>query len=145
MRYFYICLIFIKNIRMSQIENELKENIKKYVSVDNYIKQENAKLGEYRTQKKTLEENILYIIKTHNIKNVEISLPDGLLQCVEKETHSPLNVAFLRNAFVSYFSEKTSNMINATQNAEELLDHVLKQRETRRDYGLRRISRKKKH
>ena len=130
---------------MSQIENDLKENIKKYVSVDNYIKQENARLAEYRSQKKTLEENILYMIKTHNIKNMEVSLPDGLLQCVEKETHSPLNVAFLRNAFVNYFSEKTTNMIKATQNAEELLDYVMKQRETRRDYGLRRISRKKKN
>ena len=36
----------------SNVVNELKEQIKKYVSVDNYIKQEYARLAEYRTQKK---------------------------------------------------------------------------------------------
>jgi len=128
----------------SKVETELKEQIKKYVSLDNYIKQEYARLAEYRNQKKTLEHNIMHLIKTHEIPNVEITLPDGYLQCVEKETHSPLNQTFLKNAFVSYFSEKTSNLIKATQEAEELLDFVLKQRETRKESGLRRVSRRKK-
>jgi hypothetical protein len=128
----------------SKVENELKDQIKKYVSVDNYIKQEYARLAEYRTQKKTLENNILHLIKTHDIPNVEINLPDGSLQCIEKETHSALNQTFLKNAFVAYFSEKTNNMIKATQEAEELLDFVLKQRETRKESGLRRVSRRKK-
>jgi hypothetical protein len=61
---------------MSTVENQLKENIKKYISIDNYIKEQNVKLNEYREMKRSLEENIIYTIKTYDLKDIEINLPD---------------------------------------------------------------------
>ena len=123
---------------MSAFQNQLKENIKKYVSIDNYLKEQNTKLLKYREKKKALESDILYTIKTYSLNDIEINLPDGKLNYVEKETHSPLNIAFLKNALVNYYSENTNNMVAATQNAEKLLDYILKQRETKVDMCLKR-------
>jgi hypothetical protein len=128
---------------MSSVENQLKENIKKYISIDNYIKEQNLKLNEYRDMKRSLEENILYTIKTHNLKDIEINLPDGKLQYSEKETHNSLTIQFLKGALINYFSEKTNNMILANQNAEVLLEYILSQRSTKVESTLKR-SRKRK-
>jgi hypothetical protein len=124
---------------MSSFQNQLREQIKKYVSIDNYLKEQNAKLSKYREKKKALEANILYTIKTYNLNDIEINLPDGKLNCVKKEPHTPLNVSFLKTALVNFYSEKTNNMVAATQNAEQLLDYILKQRETKADMCLKRI------
>jgi len=123
---------------MSSVENQLKENIKKYISIDNYIKEQNAKLNEYRDMKRSLEENILYTIKTYNLKDIEINLPDGKLQYLEKETHNSLSIQFLKSALINYFSQKTNNMILANQNAEVLLEYILNQRSTKIESTLKR-------
>jgi hypothetical protein len=123
---------------MSTVENQLKENIKKYISIDNYIKEQNVKLNEYRDMKRSLEENILYTIKTHNLKDIEINLPDGKLQYSEKETHNSLSIQFLKGALINYFSQKTNDMILANQNAEILLEYILSQRTTKVESTLKR-------
>jgi hypothetical protein len=123
---------------MSSIENQLKENIKKYISIDNYIKEQNTKLLKYREQKRSLEESILYTIKEHDLKDIEINLPDGKLEYSEKETHSSISIQFLRNSIINYYSEKTKNMILANQQAETLLNYILNQRSTKIEPTLKR-------
>jgi hypothetical protein len=123
---------------MSSIENQLKENIKKYISLDNYIKEQNTKLATYREQKRSLEENILYTIKEYDLKDIEINLPDGKLEYLEKETHSSISIQFLRNSIINYYSEKTKNMILANQQAETLLNYILNQRSTKIEPTLKR-------
>jgi hypothetical protein len=127
---------------MSSVQNQLKENIKKYVSIDNYIKEQNAKLAEYREMKRSLEDNILYTIKTYDLKDIEINLPDGKLQYSEKETHSSLSIQFLRNALINYYSEKTKNMVLANQHAEMLLEYILNQRTTKLESTLKRSNKR---
>lgn len=127
---------------MSAIQNQLKEYIKKYVSLDNFIKEQNAKLSEYREMKRSVEDNILYTIKAYNLKDIEINLPDGKLQYTEKETHSPLSIQFLKNALINYYSEKTNNMVQANQQAEVLLEYILDQREKRIEPTLKRSAKR---
>ena len=127
---------------MSAVQNQLKEYIKKYVSLDNFIKEQNAKLSEYREMKRSVEDNILYTIKAYNLKDIEINLPDGKLQYTEKETHSPLSIQFLKNALINYYSEKTHNMLHANQQAEILLEYILDQREKRIEPTLKRSAKR---
>ena len=127
---------------MSAVQNQLKEYIKKYVSLDNFIKEQNAKLSEYREMKRSVEDNILYTIKAYNLKDIEINLPDGKLQYTEKETHSPLSIQFLKNALINYYSEKTNNMVQANQQAEVLLEYILDQREKRIEPALKRSTKR---
>jgi hypothetical protein len=127
---------------MSAVQNQLKEYIKKYVSLDNFIKEQNAKLSEYREMKRSVEDNILYTIKAYNLKDIEINLPDGKLQYTEKETHSPLSIQFLKNALINYYSEKTHNMVQANQQAEVLLEYILDQREKRIEPALKRSAKR---
>jgi hypothetical protein len=127
---------------MSAVQNQLKEYIKKYVSLDNFIKEQNAKLSEYREMKRSVEDNILYTIKAYNLKDIEINLPDGKLQYTEKEIHSPLSIQFLKNALINYYSEKTHNMVQANQQAEVLLEYILDQREKRIEPALKRSAKR---
>ena len=123
---------------MSTVENQLKENIKKYISIDNYIKEQNVKLNEYREMKRSLEENIIYTIKTYDLKDIEINLPYGKLQYSEKEMHNSLSIQFLKNALINYYSQKTTNMILANEQAEILLKYILNQRTTKIESTLKR-------
>jgi hypothetical protein len=127
---------------MSAVQNQLKEYIKKYVSLDNFIKEQNAKLSEYREMKRSVEDNILYTIKAYNLKDIEINLPDGKLQYTEKEIHSTLSIQFLKNALINYYSEKTHNMVQANQQAEVLLEYILDQREKRIEPALKRSAKR---
>ena len=122
----------------SKVQQELKEYIKKYVSYDNYVKQQNQKLTEIREKKRAIEEHILYTIKTYRLENIQINLPDGELSLSERDQHSALSIGFLKQALLNYFSAGTKNPIEATKKADECLEYILNQRDTKRVSSLKR-------
>lgn len=117
----------------NNFQKELRDAIKQYVSLDNYIKIQNAKLSEYRQKKKSIEDHILYTIRTYNLENIEINLPDGQLKYDERQTHSGITLPFLKTALYNYFSnvEKGNTPLDAQKKAENCFQFVMDQRETR--------------
>lgn len=134
----------------TNIQSELREYIKKYVSYDNFLKQQNQKLAEIREKKKSAEEHILYTIKTYNLEDIEINLPDGNLAYNERDSYSPLSISFLKQALINYYSSNPKHQkdnsqaigIEAVRKAEEMLDYILSQREVKKVSGLKRSFRR---
>ena len=122
----------------TKIQQELKEYIKKYVSYDNYLKEQNHKLAEIRERKKGIEEHILYTIKNYRLEGIQINLPDGELSYAERDQHTSLSIGFLKQALNNYYSNGRLNPIEATKKADEVLEYILGQRETKKVSSLKR-------
>ena len=134
------------NKKIQHVQTELREYIKKYVGYDNFLKQQNQKLAEIREKKKTVEEHIVYTIKTYDLKGIEINLPDGNLAYTEKESYSPLSIGFLKQALINYYSSNNvgkcdksgAGGMNAVRKAEEMLEFILSQRDVKKVSTLKR-------
>jgi len=122
----------------NKVQYELKEYVKKYVSYDNYLKRQTQKLNEIREKKKSIEEHILYTIKTYRLEEIEINLPDGNLSYSEREQYTPLSISFLKQSLINYYSHGKMNPIEATKKADELLEFILNQRESKKITNLKR-------
>jgi len=117
---------------------ELKENIRNYVSLDDYIRRQNEKLAEYRSQKKYLEEKIMDEIRTKRLENININLPTGSLQFVQRENAAPINIGFLGETLSAYFSREISNPMDAERKAQHCLEFILANRQKRPSQYLKR-------
>ena len=71
--------------------NEFKSTISKYIYYDNLIREYKKKIDPIKNKRKQLLDNIIYDIKSKNIPDINIKLPDGKLGYVEKEVTAPIN------------------------------------------------------
>jgi hypothetical protein len=122
-------------------KEELKNNLVKYIKVDNNIRVLSNELSKIREEKKSLEDTILYVLRENNMQNIEIKIPDGIIQYVEKDTTTPLSANYIKNTLMDYFSEQTNDINMATKKANHLLKYILEHRVTKKSYSLKRSKR----
>ncbi len=122
-------------------KEELKNNLVKYIKVDNNIRVLSNELSKIREEKKSLEDTILYVLRENNMQNIEIKIPDGIIQYVEKDTTTPLSANFIKNTLMDYFTEQTDDINMATKKANHLLKYILDHRQTKKSYSLKRSKR----
>jgi hypothetical protein len=121
--------------------NEFKNNISKYVYYDNYIREYKKKIDPIKNKKKQLEDNILFTIKTNNIPEINIKLPDGKLGYIEKEVRAPLSSVYIKTMITNYFMENIndpSKIASAKEAAEHLINYILEERPIKKTLTLKR-------
>ena len=121
--------------------DELKNNISKYVYYDNYIREYKKKIDPIKNKRKQLLDNILYTIKTNNIPELNVRLPDGKLGYTEKEIIAPLNSVYIKTMITNYFMENMNDpkQISAAQEtAEHLINYILNGRPVKKTTTLKR-------
>ena len=122
-------------------KEELKNNLVKYIKVDNNIRLLNSELSKIREEKKSLEDSILYMLRENNMQNIEIKIPDGVIQYVEKDTTSPISVFYIKNTLMNYFTEQDNDITIATKKTNHLLKYILEHRQSKKSYSLKRSKR----
>ena len=122
-------------------KEELKNNLVKYIKVDNNIRVLSNELSKIREEKKSLEDTILYVLRENNMQNIEIKIPDGIIQYVEKDTTTPLSANYIKNILMDYFTDQTDDINIATKKANHLLKYILEHRQTKKSYSLKRSKR----
>lgn len=122
-------------------KEELKNNLVKYIKVDNNIRLLSNELSKIREEKKSLEDTILYVLRENNMQNIEIKIPDGVIQYVEKDTTSPISVFYIKNTLMNYFTEQDNDITIATKKTNHLLKYILEHRQTKKSYSLKRSKR----
>ena len=121
--------------------NEFKSNISKYIYYDNYIREYKKKIDPIKNKRKQLSDNIIYSIKTKNISDVNIKLPDGKLGCVEKEVIAPINSVYIKTMITNFFMENINDpkQIEAAKNtSQELINYILNGRPVKKTITLKR-------
>ena len=121
--------------------DELKKCISKYIYYDNYIREYNKKIDPIKNKRKQLQDEILFTIKTNNIPELNVKLPDGVLSYVERDTSTPLNINYVTTTITNYFMENIQNPSQiklAQERALHLINYILDNRPTKTNTTLKR-------
>jgi hypothetical protein len=84
-----------------------EENIKKWVMLDNKIKQHYEDIKKLRNEKNLLTKNLFSIAKNNNYLNSKINISDGNLKFVEMKQTAPLSLQFLNECLDEIISNKS--------------------------------------
>jgi len=86
-------------------------------------------------------DDILFTVKTNNIPELNVKLPDGTLGYIEKDVIAPLNNQYIKTMITTYFMENTkdpSKITAAQETAQNLIDYILESRPVKKTTTLKR-------
>ena len=72
-----------------------EENIKKWVALDNQMKNLADQTKKLRDEKNTAEETILSYVETNSLKNATINITNGKLRFTETKQTAPLTLKYV--------------------------------------------------
>ena len=100
----------------------LETNIKKWVALDNELKQINDHAKDLRNNKNTLEKDITMYIETNGLINATIEISDGKLKYGQSKNTQPLTLKYVEKCLHEL-------MPNNEQNVIKIMTHIKEQRE----------------
>jgi hypothetical protein len=114
--FYYNQKIYIKNLKLIYIlvmtdKRELVENVKKWIGIDNDIKELQKVMREKRKEKKLYTQSLVDIMKTNDIDCFDMK--SGKLIYTKKTVKAPLSKKHLFESLTKYF-----------QNNKELCDEL---------------------
>ena len=101
-------------------KEQLVNNIKDWIKIDNEISQLKAEIKERTNKKKTLTESLVTVMKTNSIDCFDIN--GGALVYKKNKVKKPINGKTLLTALQNYYK-------NDVKVAEEITKHVMDSRE----------------
>lgn len=112
-----------------ETKEQLVNNIKEWIQIDNEIAKMKAEIKEKNNRKKMITENLVTVMKTNSIDCFDIN--GGALIYKKNTVKKPINGKTLLNALQNYY--KTEPEI-----AEELTKHIMDSREIQIKETIRR-------
>jgi hypothetical protein len=103
-----------------ETKEQLVNNIKEWIRMDNEITKLKAEVKERTNKKKMLTENLVTVMKTNNIDCFDIN--DGALIYKKNKVKKPINGKTLLSSLKNYYKSNP-------QIAEEITKHVMDSRE----------------
>ena len=119
----------------NKITNEFKKNVKKWVEIDDTIRQIRAKTKELSQEKKEYEEYILNFLDSVDEKSVGIA--DGKLTRSVSQCKTPLKKENIHKALVEITGDSNK--------ALQMTDHIIKSRGTTERVNLKRTKNRKQN
>lgn len=105
---------------MDTTKEQLVNNIKEWIKMDNEITQLKAEIKDKTNKKKSLTENLVTVMKTNSIDCFDIN--GGALVYKKNKVKKPINGKTLLSALQNYYK-------NDSKVAEEIAKHVMDSRE----------------
>jgi len=103
-----------------ETKEQLVNNIKEWIKIDNEISQLKTEIKERNNKKKLLTENLVTVMKTNKIDCFDIN--GGALVYKTSKIKKPINGKSLLSALQNYYKDDSKI-------AEELVKHVMDSRE----------------
>jgi hypothetical protein len=101
-------------------KEQLVNNIKEWIKIDNEISQLKSEIKDRTNKKKSLTENLVTVMKTNSIDCFDIN--GGALVYKKNKVKKPINGKTLLTALQNYYKHDTKV-------AEEITKHVMDSRE----------------
>ena len=114
---------------MSQDKDQLIENVKTWLTIDNDIKKLQKAVKNKRKEKKELTENLVNIMNQRDIDCMNTA--QGQLIKTTKKTKAPLSKKHLVNSIQSYFKDDGEKV-------QELCNYILNSRNIKVTENIRR-------
>lgn len=107
-----------------------EENIKKWVFLDNQVKQLTDKTKELKEQKNNIESTILTYVDNNHLNNATAKITGGSLKFVENKQTSPITLKFLQQCL--------SECIKNEKQVEYILNYIKDKREIKYTKDIKR-------
>ena len=119
----------------------LKNIIKEYIQLDDFVIKEESKLRKIKKKRDELSSEITNYFTKKNKLDINIKVGDSKLSCKESITYSNLNQCFIKKHISTYFKENYKNMSENDVNklSESLFNHILNSRIKKKKILLKRI------
>tara|TARA_E500000178_G_C16736651_1_gene624071 strand:- start:209 stop:559 length:351 start_codon:yes stop_codon:yes gene_type:complete len=91
-----------------------EDNIRKWINLNNNIKESFQKIKHLKIEKEQCSDNILEYISENKLENATFKIGEGKLRIVEVNTPQPLTYKFMCECLCEYFN-----------NDEELVQEIL--------------------
>jgi len=103
----------------------IEDKIKRWVMLDNQIKQLISQLQLLKDEKEELTNHLIEHFDNANKKYPIINISDGKLNFIQVKQPNGLSYKFLEQCFVEYFNKNANaNSANANANVKSLLDFI---------------------
>ena len=120
-----------KNKKISNImdKEQLIENVRGWIAIDNEIKQLQKVIKEKRKEKKAFTENLVEVMKSNDIQCFDIS--DGKLMYTQNKVKSALSKKHLIKSLTEWFKDVPTKIGDLTK-------HILNSREEKIKENIKR-------
>jgi hypothetical protein len=100
----------------------LEENVKKWVLLDNNIKQLNTQIKNLKNEKILYNKTILDYVSSNNLDNATIKINDGKLKFTDVNYSQPLTYKYLFNCLNKFLNddEQVLEIINFIKSEREV-------------------------
>jgi hypothetical protein len=103
----------------------IEDKIKRWVMLDNQVKQLISQLQLLKDEKEELTNHLIEHFDNANKKYPIINISDGKLNFIQVKQPNGLSYKFLEQCFVEYFNKNANaNSANANANVKSLLDFI---------------------
>ena len=102
----------------NKVDDSFKKNVKKWLAIDDEIRNIRARTKELTNEKKDFEDNILKHLEV--VKEKEFLVPGGKLRKNVYKTKAPLTKESIQKALTDIIKDKTQ--------ATSMTDHIIKSR-----------------
>lgn len=109
----------------------LESKIKRWVELDNKIKESAEEVRDIRTEKAVINDEILEIIEEKQLEKATVNISDGKLRFVAAKHTAPLSLAYVEKCL--------SELITNGKQVEQIMSYIKKNRETKTTMEIKRV------
>ena len=109
----------------------LETKIKRWVELDNKIKETADEVRDIRTEKAVINDEILEIIEQKQLGKATVNISDGKLKFVSAKHTAPLTLTYVEKCL--------SELITNGKQVEQIMAYIKKNRETKTTMEIKRV------
>lgn len=109
----------------------LESKIKRWVELDNKIKETSEGVRDIRTEKAVINDEILGIIEEKQLGKATVNITDGKLRFVAAKHTAPLTLTYIEKCL--------GELITNPKQVEQIMTYIKKNRETKTTMEIKRV------
>ena len=109
----------------------LETKIKRWVELDNRIKETNDTVKDIRTEKSIINDEILEIVEEKQLAKATVNISDGKLKFVAAKHTAPLTLTYIEKCL--------NDLITNGKQVEQIMAYIKKNRETKTATEIKRV------
>ena len=109
----------------------LETKIKRWVELDNRIKESNDTFKDIRTEKSIIHDEIIELVEEKQLGKVTVNISDGKLKFVSSKHTAPLTLTYIEKCL--------TELITNGKQVEQIMAYIKKNRETKLSMDIKRV------
>lgn len=109
----------------------LETKIKRWVELDNKIKETSEEVRDIRTEKSVINDEIIGIVESKQLEKATVNISDGKLKFIAAKHTSPLTLTYIEKCL--------TELITNGKQVEQIMAYIKKNRETKTTMEIKRV------